>query len=119
MALKEIGIKNRLIKWQNEVIYFCYLPNGSIFNLQIDETEIKVWKFIGLMSSDKVQKRYELICHRLPHLNIGYEITDEEDLSIYISMENDSENEISYKDIRNLIVCFIKMLNFSVPIRQV
>lgn len=87
----QLGISYRAFPVRWGKLYLCKLMNNNLtFNLQFHESgTIKVWRFIDTVPFPKEGAKFEYCKAEEPYVSIGYEVTDDGDISFYTQQKID------------------------------
>lgn len=106
----ENGIIFREIDYRDGILYFCKTPFGQMFNLRFGNNQsIKIWSFIGTTSIGRVGTKYEWKNDNDSYPIVGIEITDDGDLSFYMTDILDDDTTDRDK-IQSLITTYANMI---------
>lgn len=101
----------RAINCRNGILYLCKTSFGQTFNLHIRNNQsIKIWSFIGTTSIDRAGTKYEWKNENDSYPIGGIEITDDGDLSFYMTDILAIDEPTVMDNIQKIITTYVNML---------
>lgn len=112
-ALRRLNINFRYFPCRNGRFYFCEPPSGGLsFDLQFNEdSNIKLWRFVGAAHPSKAGKRIEYRKPECPHSAIGLKVTDDGDVCLYAEQLLDPDDFQKEKRIIQMIKGYLELIN--------
>ena len=106
-------ISFRKIDFKNGCLYLCTTSFGLTFNLRLNNNQsIKIWSFIGTISTDKAGNKYEWKKENTSYPVGGIEITREGDLSFYMEDVLKFDEPVDRCKIADLITIYVNMIPY-------
>lgn len=115
-TINETFTNNRItfreINCRDGILYLCKTSFGQTFNLHIRNNQsIKIWSFIGATSVDRAGTKYEWKNENDSHPIVGVEITDDGDLSFYMTDIPAINEPTGRVKLKKIIITFLNMLS--------
>lgn len=111
-ALSSLEIQYRKVNLKDSVMFFCELPTGQIFDIQLEEKRgLEIWTFVGKTDIEKAGMKYERVICNNEQIKVGIEVTDEGDLNFYMIQDISYAGKQSVQPAYKLINSYLKMLS--------
>ena len=112
--LNDLNIKYRCFEMKNKELFICTF-NDLTFDILVEnnsenEESIKLWRFVGSTSESKAGARIECRSSEKPNTTVGFEVTDEGDISMFETIIIDKNNVSIRKDITAAIKSFCRII---------
>lgn len=108
-TLNYLEIDYRIVNLKDCMLFFCELPTGQIFDIQLEENrELKIWTFVGKTEIEKAGIKYERAISNGKQIKIGIEVTNEGDLNFYMIQDTSCDSGLS---VYKIINGYLKMLS--------
>lgn len=111
-ALNQLHNIYRKIDFTNGSLFFCTMPNGLTFDLFAGTNgSIRLWRFIASVPIDKSGVRFMCRKPEYPNMAIGFETTEEGDLSLFAEQTVDADDPKKEHRILKMIDGYSEMVS--------
>lgn len=113
VALNRLGINNRRFNMKDHVLFICSLNKALSFNMIVNcDGRVKIWRFINTdLPKEYIGEHLKYSNPEYPGIIVGFEVTEDCDLSCYVEQYIDISSKNADLKIENMLYGFLNFIN--------